>query len=214
MRSHSSVVMRNAIELSGYADDPISLILAAQMHDIGIPYTKGRKIVESEIAQAYGDKRIELERLAIEYRMEHMALGVEMAKEVLIDLRIDEGVIDRTLDLIKYHDMWKLNKHYMYSNDGLLLCDADVLWVWSSEGIDRDIERATENGLEVLTRKEQFEYNKSQFYWRLSSHGKIIFKRYEALVYEEKDLECDGACKSDCPFCFGDNENDNDMEEL
>lgn len=186
MRSHAYWVTKHAMELSVFADEPVLLVIAAGLHDIGIPYCSGRKIVESEIESSCPERRAELVKQAKEYRIEHMVKGAKVALKVLGDMRMSNEATSYIYEMILEHDVWKIDPQFDYSKDQSLLVEADTLWCFCKDGLERDRQRAIDNGLEPMSLQAQFEHNKKHFFHKIQ-YGKDIFERYEKLIYYEQD---------------------------
>ena len=178
MHSHAWHVTNHAIMLSKYADDPVTLVWSAALHDIGIPHVKGRKIVESEIEQASPENKTLLENEARRYREAHMEIGRKIASDITRSMRARPLERCKVSENIVRHDMWKLEDVTDYSHDAKLLIECDVLWCFTHDGIIRDLERDEENGIPPKSFDEQFEYNAEKFHHRLN-YGLPIYETYK-----------------------------------
>jgi len=153
MRSHVDVVAARVV------------LYCALFHDIGIPYCSGRKIVESEIAkESCPDKKEWLGRQAHNFRIEHMMVGAQKAREILTAMRETKDVIDKVCYLISVHDMWKIDKEFSYPFDG------------------DDIG----NGIPIMTKRRQFDWNYKLIKDRIN-FGQDIADRYREICYADTE---------------------------
>jgi len=182
VKCHAYHVLKYAIQLSEQADEPIELIIAALFHDIGNASCRIRKVVESEIDQYKDDplRQDELRNLSYAFRIEHQYWSIVRTIEIMKELRFNSQTILKVIELIAKHDLRKCDIGYVIQRkDEQILNECDSLWMFTEDGLRRDQDRARENNLEVMTMKEQFEWNK---------HVSYIFK-YAKDIYNELEEE-------------------------
>jgi len=182
MKSHAYVVVKHAIELSDHTDKPVELVVAALIHDLGNTYCSLRKIVESELD---GDNTVVKQQLSWGQRVEHEKWSVEKGIPFLEALRMSSGFIVSVVKLIINHDDHKVTGIHPTGINALLLRECDVLWMLSPDGIQRDIDRAIENGYEVKTPEEQWNYNFDKV-GDLIVYGKYIAEGYRKQMFEKQ----------------------------
>ncbi len=159
-------------------------VLAALMHDIGIGDCALPKISEASILRAAPDEKEKLRRDGIASRLEHMKLGVEIARKLLGDYRryhpgfLTDEDLEVILDVIGSHDFSKIPlmeefvdpKWLLRSDrrDWLKQChwEADALWMLTAAGIQVDLEREKE--------QNTAENRRAKFVFNLGLHREII----------------------------------------
>lgn len=159
-------------------------VLAALMHDIGIGDCALPKISEASIQRAEPAEKERLRRDGIASRLEHMKLGVEIARQLLGDYRrqhagfLSEEDLEVVLEIIGSHDFSKIplmEDHV--DRKWLLRCDrqdwlkqchweADALWMLTPAGIQVDLEREREENTP--------ENRRAKFMFNLGLHRQII----------------------------------------
>lgn len=172
-------------------------VLAALMHDIGIGDCALPKISEASIQRAEPADKERLRRDGIASRLEHMKLGVEIARQLLGDYRrqhpgfLSEEGLEVILEIIGSHDFSKIplmedhvdRKWLLRSDrqDWLKQChwEADALWMLTPAGIQVDLERERENNTA--------ENRRAKFVFNLGLHRQII-KLY-AEAYSQAEMQ-------------------------
>ena len=131
------------------AKNHIILIISAILHDIGNCNCILPKIVESDVI-----REPSLKQGAIDCRIEHMVQGFKIANNILHSFRLNNTKLlsrnqhNEILRLVKNHDNYKLIKYDykapVYTDKlMLMLNEADILWMFTKEGIEKDIQRGS-----------------------------------------------------------------------
>lgn len=159
-------------------------VFAALLHDIGIGDCSLPKISEASIKRAEPAEKIRLRRDGIASRLEHMKLGVEISRGLLLNYQqqtpavLTEEDIQIILDIVGSHDYSKIplmedhvdQKWLLRSGpeDWLKQChwEADALWMLTPAGILVDLEREREDNTPA-NRTEKLKFN-------LGLHRQII----------------------------------------
>lgn len=159
-------------------------VLAALMHDIGIGDCALPKISEASIKRAEPVEKERLRRDGIASRLEHMKLGVIIARQLLQDYQqrqpgnVTDADLAVILDIVGSHDYSKIplmedhvDRKWLLSSesaDWLKQChwEADALWMLTPAGILVDLEREREENT-AANRRAKFQFN-------LSLHRQII----------------------------------------
>lgn len=165
-------------------------VLAALMHDIGIGDCALPKISEASIQRAGPGERERLRRDGIASRLEHMKLGVQIARTLLADYRqaraapcethefLTDEDISVILEVIGSHDFSKIplmedhvDRKWLLTvdrRDWLKQChwEADALWMLTPAGVQVDLEREREENT-AANRRAKFVFN-------LGLHRQII----------------------------------------
>ena len=173
---HEFIVLDNAIKI-GVDErldiEHLKLVTAfALLHDTHIiprvTETSVRRVVaEADAARERGaldeaaelDARVEsLRRAKDEQRHVHMAGGVRNARLALSliadsssdpSLRLADSHVEKLLDIIGHHDLWKLKEPWPRLADGrvaLVCLEADALYPLHPIGVAADLDRPDENG--------------------------------------------------------------------
>lgn len=159
-------------------------VLAALMHDIGIGDCALPKISEASIKRAGPVEKERLRRDGIASRLEHMKLGVIIARQLLQDYQqrqpgnVTDADLDAILDIIGSHDYSKIplmedhvDRKWLLTSgpaDWLKQChwEADALWMLTPAGILVDLERERE--------ENTAENRRAKFLFNLGLHRQII----------------------------------------
>jgi hypothetical protein len=115
------------------------------------------RITEAMIREADEESKPRLEAAKGQQRISHMAGGAANARFVLAELRdsvragdafLTREEIDRCVDIVAGHDLWKLGKPHPRGTDRLaVVClEGDALWPLHPIGVLADLERPDENG--------------------------------------------------------------------
>lgn len=179
--------------------DATILVLGGLFHDCGMGRAELPKISESRIAALPPLERVELRKIGIASRLEHMELGAELARLALIDYVQKDPHVAQELSplssmivrIVREHDLSKIplmepdrNQHAKWllkaggSEDWLLQLhwEADALWMLTRDGVKVDLARIAKVSL------KDFEGSKAdtvpdcvaQFAYNLHLHRKIV----------------------------------------
>ena len=151
-KCHTYHVLHNVLKLLEHSNEPEVLVLAALFHDIGNGKCKAKKVVESESSDV-------LDGYA--QRIEHQYWSMLDTIEILGKIGFTSDTIIKVVKLVGVHDLRKCKiGHTIKDKEEQLLNEADAAWMFSEDGITRDIERAIENGVEPMSREDQLKWNK------------------------------------------------------
>ncbi len=184
---HIAYVVRFMAQIGLVEVSPADLkrgVLAALMHDIGIGDCALPKISEASIKRAGPVEKVRLRRDGIASRLEHMKLGVIIARQLLQDYQqrqpghVSDADLAVILDIVGSHDYSKIplmedhvDRKWLLTSgpaDWLKQChwEADALWMLTPAGILVDLEREREENT-AENRRAKFQFN-------LSLHRQII----------------------------------------
>lgn len=184
---HIAYVVRFVAQIGLAEVSPADLkrgVLAALLHDIGIGDCALPKISEASIKRAEPAEKERLRRDGIASRLEHMKLGVIIARRLLQDYQqrqpgnVTDADLAVILDIVGSHDYSKIplmedhvDRKWLLTSgpaDWLKQChwEADALWMLTPAGILVDLERERE--------ENTVENRRAKFLFNLGLHRQII----------------------------------------
>lgn len=129
-KGHAKTVLDYAVRLAKLEKANKKIVMpAAILHDVG-----WSRVQKEELLVIFGTISKE-DKIAV--KKKHEKYGVELARQILKEVRYEDGLIDEILEIISGHDT---RAGFISKNEGVVR-DADKLWRFSKKGFWIDITR-------------------------------------------------------------------------